>query len=140
MSRRRNRRADRRAARQERRTSRRANKQTRKDSRRLARLERQAGRQDARGMRQSGRQATKQAAYAAGIDPNSWLGSVGNTISSVADSRSERLQAEAYAEAWDGTGTMPTAADMSRKDLQGGGSNNIMLIAIAGLVAFMMMK
>lgn len=137
---RRNRRADRRAARLERKSSRRSDRQGRKDSRRTARLDRQANRQDQRSGRQANRQASKQAAYAAGVDPNSWVGSLGSTVASVAESRSDRKQAEAMADAWDGTGQMPTAMGMNRRDLSSAGGNNTMLIAGVALAAFLLMK
>ena len=123
--------AERRAARRQRRQDRRDAKQTRRDSRRQARLDRKQTRQDARTARTLARQDTRQTAYESGIDPNAWIG---ESVSNVADAGASALTARFQSQ------NQNPAMGPRNEDASNGGNNSMLLLAGAALVGFMLMK
>ena len=130
----------------DRKSARRDNKQTRRDSRRQARLDKKAGRRDSRTDRIAERQATRTAAYEAGMDPDAWISGLGSAAGGVLTSRfNNQTQQRRDSMSMDAAALglkdpFASTAMGSREGQAPAGNNTMLLIAGAGLLAFMMMK
>lgn len=109
-------------------------KAKRKEARRDAKLERKQMRQDARTERAAGRQSVRSDAYAAGINPNSFIS---DSIGSVANAAGDVFSAKF--DALGGAASKSTGKD-AKKKAEPGDSTVPLVLGAAALGYFLMKK
>jgi len=111
-------------------------KAKRKEARRSAKLERKQMRQDARTERASGRQGVRSDAYAAGINPNSFISdSIGSVANAAGDVFSAKFNALGGA-----LGGAKGGAGGDQSKSAAGGENTMPLVLGAAALGYFLMK